>query len=256
MPTAGGVAGPTAPAARSRRVVSCDRGKPRARAVVALEQLEQPAGDGAVQTPSMSRAARRAPQPQPEGGSELGEGAPAGGVSRRYRAWRAAGHPRGCRPPRGTRPGGIHDHGGLPVDHLGTVTRAVHLRAVRRRRAHGPRAGIRRTACGVLSWLAAGSRAGPGAARGALRSPRLRPDRADLGRGQGVAGQQPDPDHPEPRPPSPRLLPRSRPRADAGNRRAAWLTLLPDDYVQSLTPLALAHLANQPQWRRKNKTCI
>ncbi len=51
------------------------------------------------------------------------------------------------------------------------------------------------------------------------------PGRADLGRAQGVAGQQPDPDHPRPCPPGARLLPPAQPRADADHRRAAQLTV-------------------------------
>jgi hypothetical protein len=58
------------------------------------------------------------------------------------------------------------------------------------------------------------------------------PRRADLGRAQGVAGQQPDADHPRPRPPGACLLPRPHPAADADHRCAAQLTWLPEGYVQ------------------------
>ncbi len=67
----------------------------------------------------------------------------------------------------------------------------------------------------------------PGRHQGCLTSidKEHQPGRAGVGCAQGVAGQQPDLDHPGPRPPSACLLPPAHHRADAGDRRAVQLTL-------------------------------
>jgi transposase len=59
---------------------------------------------------------------------------------------------------------------------------------------------------------------------GALQPPR-QPDRAGLGRAQGVAGQPPNADHPGTRPPGARLLPSTHTRPAAGHCRTAQLTV-------------------------------
>jgi len=76
----------------------------------------------------------------------------------------------------------------------------------------------------VNRWLAADPRVR--VLHGALQ-PTRQPDRADLGRAEGLAGELTDLDHPRPPPSGARLLPRSQPRATAGNRRAGQLTVAP-----------------------------
>jgi hypothetical protein len=65
---------------------------------------------------------------------------------------------------------------------------------------------------------------GGGCCTGPATAPR-QPGRADLGRAQGLAGQQPDVHDPRAPPPGARLLPSAQPRPVAGHRRPLQLTM-------------------------------
>ncbi len=96
----------------------------------------------------------------------------------------------------------------------------------------------------VQGWLAAHPRLVVWH-RGTLQPPR-QPDRAHLGRAQGLAGQQPHLDDPGPRPPGARLLPRSQPHPAAGHRRTPQLTLAAQGLRTRLPGGRLEHRSSSP----------
>jgi hypothetical protein len=99
----------------------------------------------------------------------------------------------------------------------------------------------------VQRWLAAHPRLL--VLHGARYSPHDNPVERGLGRAEGMACQQPDPDHPRPHPPSACLLSAAHHRADASDRRTAQLTVAAR---RLRAELQAGRLAGQPTLDRPN----